>query len=135
MIVTSQVGAFVTNVAAAVTPNWIVPFPSISHPSGIWTITRSHALAVAGVADLTARTIGVLAVVTAPAVFIRKLKVVAWAVAVLLPLVAKVIACIRNRFPFVMTKEVPVDVAPVSALFVSVIAVSVPLVPDAEATE
>lgn len=76
-----------------------------------------------------------LAVVTAPAVFIRKLKVVAWAVAVLLPLVAKVIACIRNRFPFVMTKEVPVDVAPVSALFVSVIAVSVPLVPDAEATE
>lgn len=83
-------------VAAAVIPNWSVPLPNISYPKlGSGTKILSHAEAVAGVADRAANIIGVLDVVTAPAVLILKLKVVVWIVAVACPLVANDNATIR----------------------------------------
>jgi hypothetical protein len=87
-MLTSSVGVLVIYVALEVIPNWSVPLPTISSPSGIGTVYLSHALAVAGVAEPAEKITGVELVITAPTVFILRLNVVVWIVAVTLPLVA-----------------------------------------------
>ena len=81
-----------------------------------------------------AKTIGVELVVTAPPVFMRRLKVVVCSVATLvLPRVANMMFWIRNVFPDEGVNDTAVDVAEVPLDFVRVMAFSMVVAPAAAA--
>lgn len=117
----------------AVSPHWRVPLPKMSMPSGKLRVMRSMASEVAGVASAQRWMAGVEEVETAPAVLMRRVKTVVWAVAVALPVQRRVMAVMRKVLPEGGVKEVPVEVDEVPRDSVRVMAVSVLVAPAAAA--